>query len=321
MGEIRVMDAVDIFKEIIGKRLEPLLVKYNPYTEKYLTYPYRHIFLPDFEPRFANVLFDTIIFYAYEKAEIEKEYSKGRLNDLRRISRIAYEDRVPKTERETDGLLGELALDSMIKLFFPDIELLYSRAKYSEKIPHKEKDLERKAHEIKGYDGLVFSNENGQKYFWAGQAKTGSWKYCFDSIREDINKSIISYYFSDSIAIMCDLMRAVNNTSPDLMGIIDDINDIIYDCNDDREVKTKEIIDYFKKNHITIRVPCLLMPDESNYADESELLKLIKEKVHTAFLNFDMINPDALNVEILLMVFPLRNIREVRRLFLEVRKP
>lgn len=69
------MDAVDIFKEIIGKRLEPLLVKYNPYTEKYLTYPYRHIFLPDFEPRFANVLFDTIIFYAYEKAEIEKEYS------------------------------------------------------------------------------------------------------------------------------------------------------------------------------------------------------------------------------------------------------
>lgn len=315
------VEAIDIFKEVIGKKLKPLIVCYNPYTDHFEIYPYRHIYAPDFEKQFVDILFDTIIFYAYEKSEIEKEYTKGHLDDLRKASRIAYEARVPKTERESDGLMGELALDSLIKLFFPDIELLYSRAKYLDKLPHKEKEPKRQGREIKGYDGLLFSIKDGKKYFWAGQVKTGEWKYCLDSIKEDINKSIISYYFADSIVIMCDIMRAASNTSRELMQIIDEINDIIFECNGERDKKTQLIIDYFKKNLITVRIPCLLMPGETDYIDEEKLIENIKSKVHEAFSNFNITNPEHINVEVLLLVFPLRDIREVRRLFLEVRKP
>ena len=44
-----------------------------------------------------------------------------RFTDLTKAARAAYEMRVPKTEKEYDGLLGELALDSFIKCFFPII--------------------------------------------------------------------------------------------------------------------------------------------------------------------------------------------------------
>ena len=62
--------------------------------------------------------------------------------------------------------MGELALDSFIKCFFDEIELLYSRVKYLEKIPQSKEVPDRKGHEVKGYDGLVFSKENGQKYMF-----------------------------------------------------------------------------------------------------------------------------------------------------------
>ena len=65
------MDAVDIFKELIGQRLAPLIVKYDPYKDVFTTHPYRHIFDDNFEKIFTDVIFDSIIFYAYEKDEIE----------------------------------------------------------------------------------------------------------------------------------------------------------------------------------------------------------------------------------------------------------
>ena len=241
------MNAVDIFKKTIGERIKPMIIKYAPYTDSFETHPFRHSFDADFESRFSDLLYDSIVFYAYEKDEIEKEYGKGRLADLKKASIVAY-DRIPKTERKTDGLMGELTLDCFIKLFFPNIELLYSRAKYMERIPHKEKEIKKSGHEIKGYDGLVFSLENGKKIFWAGQVKTGKWNYCLDGIKEDINKSIIKYYFADSIAIMCDIMRAASSSSEELTKIIDDINDIIFDCGGDREKKTQEIIQSFQFN-------------------------------------------------------------------------
>lgn len=314
------MDAIEIFKQIIGEKITPMIIKYAPYKDVFETHPYSHVLDADFEERFANLIFDSIIFYAYEKDEIEKEYQKGHLDDLRKASRVAYEGRISKTEKETDGLLGELTLDSFIKLFFPNIEMLYSRAKFSERKPHKEETVERKGREIKGYDGMVFSIENDQKFFWVGQVKTGQWNYCLTAIKDDINKSIIKYYFADAIAILCDIMRAVNSSSTELCKIVDDINDIIYDCNSERTQQTSRILQYFEQEKIKIRIPCLLMPNESDYADKDILVKTIKDKTKEAFKDFKLANGDNLDVEIFLLVFPLRNLQKVRQLFLEIRK-
>ncbi len=314
------MDAIAIFKQLIGDTIKSMIIKYDPYKDVFETHPYSHVLDSDFEERFSNAIFDSIIFYAYEKDEIEKEYQKGHLDDLRRASRVAYENRVPKTEKETDGLLGELTLDSFIKLFFPNIEMLYSRAKYTERIPYKEETVQRKGHEIKGYDGMVFSIENSQKYFWVGQVKTGTWDYCLKEIKNDINKSIIKYYFADAIVILCDIMRAVNSSFPELSKIIDDINDIIFECNGDRAQKTTRILQYFEQEKIKIRIPCLLMPNESDYGDSGKLLVTIENKIKEAFNGFNLLNSDNLDVEILLLVFPLRDLQKVRQMFLEVRK-
>ena len=314
------MDALEIFKQLIGKNIKPIIIKYEPYQDVFMTYPYRHIINSDFEERFVDIIFDSILFYAYEKDEIENEYNKGHFDDLQKAARVAYENRVPKTEKETDGLFGELTLDSFIKFFFPNIEMLYSRAKYIERKPHREENFQHTGQEIKGYDCMVFSVENSQKYLWVGQVKTGSWRYCLNNIKNDINKSIIKYYFADAIVILCDIMRAVNNSSPELIKIIDEINNIIYDCSNNRAEQTTKILTYFREENIKIRIPCLLMPNETDYADSAKLLESIKTKTRNAFKDFNVENDDNLDIEILLLVFPLRNLDKVRELFLEVRK-
>lgn len=313
------MDAIEIFKKIIGEKLEPLIIKYDPYNDGFHTQPYHHVTHDDFEQNFVDVIFDNIIFYAYEKNEIEKEYNRNNFNKLHQLSKSIYIKRIPRTEREKDGLFGELTLDAFLKLFFPNIETLFSRVKYLERYPHKERDYIEKGHEIKGYDAMVFSLEGNKKYFWIGQVKTGSWDYCLNGIKEDINKSIIKYYFADAIAIMSDIMYAFNSTSVELEQIINDINDITLN-NTDRENKTNKIIAYFKNNDISIKIPCLIMANEEHYNDEEELLQIIKSKIAKAFKNFSINEKEGLNIEVLLLVLPLRNLDKIRKLFLEVRK-
>ena len=84
--------------------------------------------------------------------------------------------------------------------------------------------------------------------------------------------------------------------------------------------QTAKILQYFKQEQIVIRIPCLLMPGESNYDDSNKLIDNIKLKVKNAFKEFILDNNDNLDIEVLLLVFPLRNLKKVRELFLEVRK-
>lgn len=313
------MDAIQIFQELIGARIAPIILQYAPYTDTFLTYPYHHSTEPSFESEFVDLMFDSIVFYAYEKDEIEKEYNRGRFSDLRVAARNAYERRVPKTERDTDGLLGELALDSFVKCFFNHIQMLYSRVKYLERYPKQEIDAKRSGHEIKGHDSMLFSVENDQKYMWVGQVKTGTWDYCLKGIKEDITKSILRNYFSSAMVIMADIMRATSSTSDELEKIIDDLNDFCLEYPKDLEALYTKVHDYFVTEGITIRVPCMIIADEAQYSNEAVLLDVIKAKCHEAFNGYSY-DCDGLNVEVLLLVFPVRNLEAIRKEFLNLRK-
>ena len=313
------MDAIQIFQELIGTRMSPLILQYRPYTDNFLTYPYHHSTAPSFESEFVDLIFDSIVFYAYEKDEIEREYNKGRFSNLRTAARNAYERRVPKTERETDGLLGELALDSFVKCFFNHIQMLYSRVKYLERYPKQEIDIKRSGHEIKGHDSMLFSVENDQKYMCVGQVKTGSWDYCLKGIKEDIAKSVLRNYFSSAIVIMADIMRATSGVSDELEKIIDDLNNFCLEYPKDLEALYTKVHDYFATEGIIIRVPCLIIADESEYSNEAVLLDVIKAKCHEAFSSYSY-DCDGLNVEVLLLVLPVRNLDAIRKEFLKLRK-
>ncbi|MCI8473976.1 MAG: DUF1837 domain-containing protein [Oscillospiraceae bacterium] len=312
------MDASQIFAECIGNRIKPIVLQYAPYTDIFEIHPYHHSTDIDFEQQFSDLMFDSIVFYAYEKAEIEKEYNRGHFDALRDAARNVYESRVPKTEKLADGLLGELALDSFVKCFFSHIQMLYSRVKYLERYPKEEPDGKRTGHEIKGYDSMLFSVENGRKYMWIGQVKTGEWTYCLGGIKKDISKSVLRNYFSSAMLIMADIMRATSDSSEELQKIIDDINDFCFDYSRDPEILYSKVHDYFQKENITVRIPCLIIADESDYSDEMALLKNIKGKCHTAFDGFAF-EDDGLNIEILLLVFPVRNLSGLRRKFLDAR--
>lgn len=313
------MTASEIFQECIGKRIPPLVIKYEPYKGKYETFPFRHTNRDDFETAFSAILFDAIVFYAYEKNEIEYAYERGKISDLHKAARSAYESRVPKTESLNDGLIGELALDSFIKCFFENIELLYSRVKYYERYPQKEVDAPRKGHEIKGYDGLLFSLEKDKKHMWIGQVKTGTWDYCFRGIKEDINKSILKHYFASAMAIMADIMMATSDISADLKSIIDALNDILFEHPTETEERHSGIVEYFKANNIVIRIPCLIIAEEHEYSDSEKLLSSIKRRCTKAFDGFCENNDCGLDMEIMLMVFPVRNLQKLRQAFLDER--
>lgn len=313
------MEAIQIFQKLIGERIAPIILQYAPYTDTFLTYPYHHSAEPSFESEFVDLIFDSIVFYAYEKDEIEKEYNRGRFSNLRVAARNAYERRVPKTERETDGLLGELTLDSFVKCFFSHIQMLYSRVKYLERYPKQELDAKRTGHEIKGHDSMLFSVENNQKYMWVGQVKTGTWDYCLKGIKEDISKSILRNYFSSAMIIMADIMRATSSVSDELQKIIDDLNDFCLEYPKDIATLYAKVHDYFITEGITIRVPCMIIADEAQYSNKSVLLDVIKSKCHEAFNGYSY-DCDGLNVEILLLVFPVRNLEAIRKEFLNLRK-
>ena len=313
------MEAMQIFQELIGERIAPIILQYAPYTDTFLTYPYHHSTELSFESEFVDLIFDSIVFYAYEKDEIEKEYNRGRFSNLRVAARNAYERRVPKTERETDGLLGELTLDSFVKCFFSHIQMLYSRVKYLERYPKQELDTKRTGHEIKGHDSMLFSVENNQKYMWVGQVKTGTWDYCLKGIKEDISKSILRNYFSSAMIIMADIMRATSSVSDELQKIIDDLNDFCLEYPKDMATLYAKVHDYFVTEGITIRVPCMIIADEAQYSNKAELLDVIKSKCHEAFNGYSYAC-DGLNVEVLLLVFPVRNLEAIRKEFLSLRK-
>ena len=314
------MNAVEIYHSLIGDKLKPMIVEYTPYFDNYQYFPYHHVFDNDFEESFIDLIFNSIIFYAFEKNEIEKDYEKHRLDDLHKAARAAYNSRVPKTEKLADGLMGELTLDCFIKTFFNDIEMLYSRVKYIERVPRKNLEKEKKGQEVKGYDGLLFSVSNGRKYMWAGQVKTGTWEYCLRAIKEDISKSILKTYFSDSMLLMADIMRAASDHTIELEKIIDDLNDLQLEYSTDETILHQKIIEYFNSNSIIIRLPCLIMAGEDDYSDEAVLLEIIKEKCSNAFKNFSFENGESLNVEVMFLVFPVRDIKDLRSRFLSIRK-
>ena len=85
-------------------------------------------------------------------------------------------------------------------------------------------------------------------------------------------------------------------------------------------IEIVKIVTYFKEENITIRVPCLIIADEKSYSGEKTLLEIIKTKVKDSFDDFNIANDAGLNIEVLLLVFPVQNIGKIRSEFLGVRK-
>ena len=85
------MNAVEIYHSLIGDKLKPMIVEYTPYSDNYRYFPYHHVFDPDFEKSFIDLIFNSIIFYAFEKNEIEKDYEGWTIYTKRQEQHITAE--------------------------------------------------------------------------------------------------------------------------------------------------------------------------------------------------------------------------------------
>ena len=86
------MEAIQIFQELIGTRITPIEFRYQPYIDTFATYPYHHSTDPSFEAEFVDLMFDSVVFYAYEKEEIEKAMEVYKTNDCVVVSDEIWSD-------------------------------------------------------------------------------------------------------------------------------------------------------------------------------------------------------------------------------------
>jgi len=98
-----------------------------------------------------------------------------------------------------------------------------------------------------------------------------------------------------------------------------DLNEIIFENTGDTALIHSNIQKYFFDENIIVRVPCLMIVDENNYKNEAEILNIIKEKCKSSFDCFVQNKNNNLNVEVFLLVFPVRNLQLLRKLFLNER--
>jgi len=303
-----------LYKELVDSKIEPLIVKYDLISGDFEFHPYRHSLNDTTESSLVDALFDNIVFYAFEDNEIAAEYKRGNLEDIRKAARMAYIDVIPKTEGLLDGLLGELVLDAMLRSFYPQTKTIMSRVKYIERFPRK--DIKIETH---GYDSMVFSEEAGKISIWLGQVKTGDWSYCARKIKDDLNKNILKDYFAGHMLILATYKRGDDLGS--LNKVVNDINDIKFDTVDlGEEEKYNAVINYFTENDIQITMPALLLFQEDKYLDADEILESIKTKCKDNLSKSIIANDENLNIKVMFLVFPVRDLKKIRTILLELRQ-
>lgn len=307
------MDIRKFFKEHMIDNLNLLVFEYDINSSVCESKGFGHIKDDDFEERFIDLLINHIVFYSFEEDELINEYNRNRLDDLRKAAVAAYNKRIPKTERKNDGLLGELVLDMVLKSYYP-IEMLYARIKYIDQVPTK--DYKK---EVKGYDSLCFSMNDGKPSIWIGQIKTGDKTYCYKNIKDDLAKNLLHDYFSDSMLIMADNLRSKSNT---IINLINDINDIQYTYSEDKKILFSKVIEYFKSKNIEVIMPSMMLYESKKYDNINfikDLEEEIKDDIISNFKDYKFINQEGLNAKVIILVFTVRDLHALREKLLNFR--
>lgn len=292
------MTAKELFKNLIYDKIKPLVVRYDIAGKKFNYDAFSHVQTENINEQLVDVLIDSILFYAFENDELENEYRKNRLGDVRKAAIAAYHARVSKTERKEDGLMGELILDMYLRAIYKDAEILYSRVLYRDRVPTKEYKKE-----IKGYDSICFSCDRNQPKIWLGQVKTGDLGYCLKSIKEDLNKNILKDYLSSSMLIAADINR---NKKSLMSEIVDGINDIQLNFCTDKDNLYSEMIDYLKEKEIIFVMPAMCVFESKNYkVSEEAIIAEIESLVKDKLEQFCLENLEELSTEILFVIIPV----------------
>lgn len=301
------MEVNEQYQKIFDKEIlqcsKGVIFTFSPLYDRYLFQPYCHSISSDGVESLAKLMRHNLLFYCYGEDEVVNYYKEGSFSSLDQSARYAYRNRLPQRAEITDGLPGEVLLDLLVQLYNPAAFKLAVRTIFRQ----------NDNNEIKGYDLTYFSRGDSGISIWLGQAKLGEETYCKTEIVKDLMHKFSKEYLSNQIFFVCDKRVSLTDDAKSILKAIEEIN--ILSMTDSPLIRAKQLIDFFKKSAITIKIPCLLAyGKDSVYKNANQLYDKIiaetdsiKKYIQKHTFVFDGFSP-----EIVFYIFPIESIERLR---------
>lgn len=292
-----------IFEKEILQKSRGIIFSYSPITDTYKYNSYSHGVSDIAVEDLGELMRHNLFFYAFGEEEVVAYYKKDRFSSMQQAARYSYQQRLPKRANINDGLPSEVLLDLLIQIYNPSAYKLAVRTLFRQDDNY----------EIKGYDLTYFTKDEAGISLWLGQAKLGEKSYCKSSIHKDLLEKFKREYLAKQLFFICDKRIGITDDAKSILEAIEGINLLM--INSEENSRSDNLIDYFKKHHINIKIPCLLAyGEETVYADKETILDKIQAEVcsikqyyskHT--YTFDGFTPD-----IVFYIFPIESIKRLR---------
>ena len=120
-------------------------------------------------------------------------------------------------------------------------------------------------------------------------------------------------YLAKQLFFICDKRIGITDDAKSILEAIEDINLLM--INSEENSRSDNLIDYFKKHHINIKIPCLLAYGNGTvYDDAKKLSDKIKNEIDSIKQYYDKKTYvfDGITPEIIFCVFPIESIERLR---------
>lgn len=293
----------DIFYEEIAKKSNSIIFSFSPIEENYTYQPYGHAVSATAVEDLAELMRHNLLFYAFGEEEVVRLYKEDTFTSLEKAAKYAYRQRLPKRSGIMDGLPSETLLDLLVQIYSPNAYKLAVRTLLRQDDNN----------EIKGYDLTYFTRDASGVTLWLGQAKLGKKDYCKSSISNDLLQKYTSEYLAKQLFFVCDKRIEITDDAKELLSVINHLNILMLD--EDNDLRTKALMDYFQKHNIRIKIPCLLAYGEDTvYQDAGQVYSRIQLEVDSIrkyyskhAYSFNQIVP-----EIVFCIFPIESVERLR---------
>lgn len=293
----------NIFDKEIVQKSRSIIFSFSPVDGKYKFHPYGHAASDTSVEDLAELMRHNLMFYAFGEEEVVRLYQKDTFDSMEKAAKYAYRQRLPKRANIMDGLPSETLLDLLVQIYNPNAYKLAMRTLFRQDDNN----------EIRGYDLTYFTKDGAEVTLWLGQAKLGNKEYCKSSINDDLLKKYTSKYLAKQLFFVCDKRGEITSDAREILSNINALNILMMDENDNS--RAEALIDYFQKEHIKIKIPCLLAYGEDTvYRDAGQVYGRIQlevdsiKKYYSKYAySFNRILP-----EIVFCVFPIESIERLR---------
>lgn len=288
--------------EIIAKA-RGIIFRYSPIKNKYEFVPFSHGTNSDSVEKLAEIMRNNLLFYCYGEEEIVSSFSRNRFTSLEKAAKYAYIHRLPKRADISDGLPSEVLLDLLVQITEPDAYKLAVRPIFRQDDNN----------EIKGYDLTYFSIQGKNVSLWLGQAKMGDKEYCKGDINRDLLEKFKKEYLAKQVFFVCDKPVNITEEGKKLVRIINDLDIAMLD--DDPTRRADALLDCFRRNNISIKIPCLLAYGQGLvYENPASVFAMIEEETESILKYFSAhkYEFEGIDPEIIFYIFPIQDLKRIR---------